>query len=106
MSFQLVPLLLVCLVSLSKISGQLIGPVGPITPLSNKTTECNILDYGAKSDNSSNVAPAIHAAFQQCVQTNPGSRLLVPNGSYLLESPVVLINASNWAFQLDGLISA
>lgn len=86
--------------------GQLIGPIGPTTPLSRKVIECNILDYGAKADNETNAAPAIQAAYDDCVRPNPGSRLIVPEGNYLITEDIVLANATNWAFQLDGLITA
>ncbi|KAE8388779.1 pectin lyase fold/virulence factor [Aspergillus alliaceus] len=46
--------------------GQLISPVGPTTTVTQKTTECNILTYGA------------------CVRPNPGSRLVIPEGEYLI----------------------
>ncbi|KAJ5740298.1 endo-rhamnogalacturonase F [Penicillium malachiteum] len=94
-------LLLPCLTA-----GQLIGPVGPTTSLSNKTIECNILDYGGVADNSTDVATAIESAFTECVQANPGSRLIVPEGNYLVNRSIVLSNGTNWAFQLDGLITA
>ncbi|KAB8205934.1 pectin lyase fold/virulence factor [Aspergillus parasiticus] len=86
--------------------GQLIGPVGPTTPLSEKTTECNILSYGAVADNSTDISTALETTFNDCVRPNPGSRLVVPEGQYLLNRGVVLSNATNWAFQLDGLITA
>ncbi|KAJ5676194.1 CAZyme family GH28 [Penicillium macrosclerotiorum] len=85
---------------------QLIGPVGPTTKLEDKTIECNILDYGAIADNSSDISTALEAVFSDCVQKNPGSRLVVPEGEYLIERGVVLSNGTNWAFQLDGLITA
>lgn len=87
-------------------NGQLTGPVGPTTPLSRKVRECNILHYGAKADNRTNVATAIHAAFDHCVRPNPGSRLIIPEGNYLTTENIVLANGTNWAFQLDGLITA
>ncbi|UDD55912.1 hypothetical protein AFCA_003497 [Aspergillus flavus] len=86
--------------------GQLIGPVGPTTPLSEKTTECNILSYGAVADNSTDISTALETTFNDCVRPNPGSRLVVPEGQYLLNRGVVLSNATNWAFQLDGLVTA
>ncbi|KAH8690903.1 endo-rhamnogalacturonase F [Talaromyces proteolyticus] len=86
--------------------GQLIGPVGPTTSLGSKTTECNILDYGAVADNSSDISVALETAFSNCILRNPGSKLIVPEGEYLLNRGVVLSNATNWAFQLDGLITA
>ncbi|KAJ5713615.1 uncharacterized protein N7483_010796 [Penicillium malachiteum] len=94
-------LLLPCLTA-----GQLIGPVGPTTSLSDKTIECNILDYGGVADNSTDVATAIEKTFTECVQAHPGSRLIVPEGEYLVNRSIVLSNATNWAFQLDGLITA
>jgi hypothetical protein len=85
--------------------GQLTGPVGPLTPLAKKTSICNVLDYGGVADNATNIAPAIHKAFAECVLDHPGSVLYVPNGQYLLTESIVLYNATNWAFQLDGLIT-
>lgn len=99
-------LLLVGLTTSFAAWAQLTGPVGPITPLSQKTKVCNILDYGAKSDNKTNVAPALRDAFQKCVLPNKGSRLYVPEGNYLTTEDIVLSNGTNWAFQLDGLITA
>ncbi|KAF4628371.1 hypothetical protein G7Y89_g9786 [Cudoniella acicularis] len=86
--------------------GQLIGPVGVTTPLCEKTHECNIFDFGGVADNSTDVSLAITSAFENCVQKHPKSRLIVPAGNYLLKTSIVLSNGSNWAFQLDGLITA
>jgi len=99
-------LLLAGLAFTDTIYGQLLRPVGPTTSLSKKTKTCSILDYGAKADNNTNVAPAIRAAFEQCVLKNAGSRLVVPLGNYLTTENIVLSNATNWAFQLDGLLTA
>lgn len=85
---------------------QLIGPVGVTTPLHEKRHECNILNYGGRPDNETDVAPAITLAFEKCVKHHPGSRLIVPRGNYLLKQSLQLINGTNWAFQLDGLITA
>jgi polygalacturonase len=93
------------LLAASYTTAQLIGPVGPVTPLSEKTIECNILDYGAKNDNSTDTAGAIESAFTNCVLSNPGSRLVVPEGEYLINRSVALSNGTNWAFQLEGLIT-
>ncbi|KXH62702.1 murein transglycosylase, partial [Colletotrichum salicis] len=83
----------------------LTGAVGPTTSLSQKTTECNILNYGAVNDNSTDVASAIEKAFKTCVLPHAGSRLIVPDGQYLIKRTVILSNGNNWAFQLDGLIT-
>jgi rhamnogalacturonan hydrolase len=85
---------------------QLIGLVGPTTPLFLKIFECNILDYGGRADNKTDVAPAITLAFERCVKHHPFSRLVVPPGNYLLKQSIILINGTNWAFQPDGLIAA
>lgn len=87
-------------------AGQLIGPVGPTTSLSDKNIECNILDYGGVADNSTDVSTSIETTFKECVLANPGSRLVVPEGDYLVKRSIVLSNGTNWAFQLDGLITA
>jgi rhamnogalacturonan hydrolase len=87
-------------------TGQLIGPVGPKGSLADKTIECNILHYGAIADNKTDVSTAFERTFNECVRGNPGSRLVVPQGEYLLSRSVVLSNGTNWALQLDGLITA
>jgi rhamnogalacturonan hydrolase len=99
-------LLLASLATSFSAYAQLTDPVGPTTPLSQKTKVCNILDYGAKADNKTNVAPALRDTFQKCVLLNKGSRLYVPSGNYLTTEDIVLSNGTNWAFQLDGLITA
>jgi rhamnogalacturonan hydrolase len=106
MAFYWRSIILATLVFSFSTCGQLIGKVGPTTPLSQKSKECNILTYGAKADNATNVAPAIRAAFTQCVLPSPKSRLVVPSGNYLTEENIILTNGTNWAFQLDGLITA
>ncbi|KAJ4247086.1 hypothetical protein NW762_013224 [Fusarium torreyae] len=87
------------------VNAQLTGPVGPTTDLSQKTHECSILDYGGVNDNSTDTADAIEKTFKTCVLSHPGSRLVVPDGKYLIKRSVVLSNGTNWAFQLDGLIT-
>ncbi|KAJ0373632.1 hypothetical protein COL26b_008101 [Colletotrichum chrysophilum] len=97
--------LLAAVLSLSGVAAQLTGPVGPTTALSKKTTECNILNYGGISDNSTDVADAIENAYKSCVLVHAGSRLIVPEGNYLIKRTAILSNGTNWAFQLDGLIT-
>ncbi|KAF5665594.1 murein transglycosylase [Fusarium circinatum] len=86
-------------------TAQLTGPVGPLTALSQKTHECNILDYGAINDNSTDASDAIEKTFKTCVLSHAGSRLIIPDGQYLIKRSVVLSNGTNWALQLDGLIT-
>ncbi|KAJ0269909.1 hypothetical protein COL940_012080 [Colletotrichum noveboracense] len=97
--------LLAAVLSLSGVAAQLTGPVGPTTALSKKTTECNILNYGGISDNSTDVADAIENAYKSCVLVHAGSRLIVPEGNYLIKRTAILSNGTNWASQLDGLIT-
>lgn len=87
-------------------ASQLVGTVGPSTPLNEKTIECNVLNYGAVADNSTDLSSAVEKAFTECVLQSPKSRLIIPEGDYLLSKSVVLSNGTNWAFQLDGLITA
>ncbi|KDN34902.1 hypothetical protein RSAG8_12042, partial [Rhizoctonia solani AG-8 WAC10335] len=92
---------------------QHVGSVGPTVPATSKMYECNVLNYGAKADNATDIGPAIKSAFSNCIVKNPNSRLVVPQasnwieflGNYLLSSTVLLNGGSNWAFQLDGLIT-
>ncbi|KAF5871791.1 putative endo-rhamnogalacturonase f protein [Botrytis fragariae] len=86
---------------------QLTGPVGVTTPLSKKTTECNIRTlYPTFNPLTDDVSIPITNAFTSCVQKHAGSRLIVPAGNYTLKTSIILSNATNWAFQLDGLITA
>ncbi|KAG9083365.1 hypothetical protein FRC06_004563, partial [Ceratobasidium sp. 370] len=62
-------------------------------------------DYGAKADNKTDVGPTILSAFSNCVLKNQNSRLIVPEGNYLIYSIVNIKGGSNWTFQLDGLIT-
>ncbi|KAH7339098.1 pectin lyase fold/virulence factor [Rhizoctonia solani] len=84
---------------------QHVGRVGPTVPASSKMHECNVLNFGAKADNATDIGPAIKSAFSNCIVKNPNSRLIIPQGNYLLSSTVLLNGGSNWAFQLDGLIT-
>jgi len=65
---------------------------------------CNVLDYGAKSDNATDIGPAILNAYKNCIQTSPVSTLLVPAGNFLLNS-IVPLGGSGYTFQLDGTIT-
>lgn len=64
--------------------------VGPLTPLSAKSTICNILDYGGVADNSTDIGPAIKSAFTSCA-INGGATLYIPPGSYSRKSPIKII---------------
>lgn len=78
--------------------------VGPSTPLSSKSTICNVLDYGGVADGETDIGPAITKAYSSCV-SGKAATLYVPEGNYSLATGVKLSGASGWAFQLDGLIT-
>ncbi|KAI5838299.1 pectin lyase fold/virulence factor [Morchella snyderi] len=79
--------------------------VGPTTALSAKSTICNVLDYGGVADGATDIGPAITKAFACVTAAKNGATLYVPEGNYLISTGVVLNAGSNWAFQLDGLIT-
>ncbi|KUJ23727.1 pectin lyase-like protein [Mollisia scopiformis] len=78
--------------------------VGPLTPLSSKSTICNVLDYGAVADNSTDIGLAILSAFTSCAKAG-GATLYIPPGSYSIATGVVLNGGSAYAIQIDGLIT-
>lgn len=79
-SALLVPVL--SLSSLVQAAAQVdLSTVGASTPLSAKSTICNILDYGAVADNATDVGPAITSAFSSCVKAGK-TTLYIPPGSY------------------------
>lgn len=99
------PATLLFLLGATPALAQLTGPVGPTTsPSAKRNTICNVLDYGG-SIGSSDIGPAIQSAFNNCVLKNKGSTLYVPAGNYNMQTWVTLKGASQWAFQLDGVIS-
>lgn len=59
--------------------------VGPSTPLSQKTTICNVLNYGGVADNKTDIGPAILLAFSSCA-IKGGATLYIPPGSYSRET--------------------
>ncbi|KAJ7123738.1 pectin lyase-like protein [Mycena epipterygia] len=72
--------------------------------------ECNVLNYGAVADNSTDLGPALTAAWTKCVipavTTTVASNVLlyVPAGNFLLKSNVVFDDAANWNLHIAGNI--
>lgn len=98
-------LLLVVLATVA--NGQLIGSVGPLTSSSDKAAikTCNVLDYGATNDNTTDVGQPIIDAFADCGSPDTsGAVVYVPEGDYLLDTWVHLSNGTTWVLQLDGVI--
>ncbi|EYE94172.1 putative extracellular rhamnogalacturonase [Aspergillus ruber CBS 135680] len=95
------PLILAALVPLA--TAQLSGSVGPSSSASTKasTKTCNVLDYGAKADKSTDIGSAIDSAFKEC---SNGGVVYIPPGDYAMESWVTLSGGKGWALQLDGVI--
>jgi rhamnogalacturonan hydrolase len=72
--------------------------------------ECNVLNYGAVADNSTDLGPALTAAWTKCVipqvTTTVATNVLlyVPAGNFLLKSNVVFDGAANWNLHIAGNI--
>ncbi|KAJ6492844.1 pectin lyase-like protein [Mycena vitilis] len=69
--------------------------------------ECNVLDYGAVADNTTDLGPALTAAWNQCVipqatTVATDTLLYVPSGNFLLKSNVVFDDAKNWNLHIAG----
>ena len=84
-------------------SAYLSGSVGPTTSVSTKsnTKICNVLDYGAKADKSTDVGAAISSAWDDC---KDGGVVYIPSGDYAFETWVKLSGGSSCAIQLDGIL--
>jgi rhamnogalacturonan hydrolase len=82
---------------------QLSGKVGPLTTHATKTAKktCNVLNYGAKADKSTDLGPALLKAFTAC---KTGGTVLVPSGNYAMKTWVTFEGGKAWALQLDGII--
>lgn len=83
--------------------GQLSGRVGPLTSNATKsaTKTCNVLNYGAVADKSTDLGPPLASAFAAC---KSGGTVVIPSGNYALATWVRLSGGSAWALQLDGII--
>ncbi|KIJ60279.1 glycoside hydrolase family 28 protein [Hydnomerulius pinastri MD-312] len=71
---------------------------------------CNVLNYGGVADNSTDIAPAIMSAYTNCVAgsttSNPADTvLLVPSGTYALQTAVTLTNVADFTIEIDGALN-
>lgn len=84
-------------------AAQLSGSVGPLTSASTKaaTKTCNVLDYGAAADKTTDLGPPLASAFAEC---KSGGLVYVPSGEYALSSWARLSGGKAWALQIDGSI--
>ncbi|KAG7449201.1 rhamnogalacturonase A [Guyanagaster necrorhizus] len=85
------------------IAAQLSGSVGPLTSYSAKAAvkTCDVTDYGAVADLSTDLGTALASAFAAC---QSGGLVVIPQGDYALSTWVTLSGGSAWALQLDGTI--
>lgn len=85
------------------VNGQLSGKVGPLTSYSSKASKkvCNVLDYGAKADSSTDIGPPLSKAWAAC---KAGGLVYIPPGTYAMKTWVSLSGGSACAIQLDGTI--
>lgn len=83
--------------------GQLSGRVGPTTTHAAKRARkvCNVTSYGGKQGKSSDLGPALTAAFDAC---KSGGLIVIPPGEYGLSTWVNFHGGSGWALQWDGTI--
>lgn len=95
--------ILLAAAAIAPVFGQLSGKVGPLTTHAAKTAKktCNVLDYGAKADKSTDLGPALLKAFTAC---KTGGTVVVPKGDYALKTWVTFESGKAWALQLDGTI--
>lgn len=71
--------------------------------------QCNVLDYGAVADNSTDLGPALLSAWNNCVKAKATSvatdtLIYVPSGNFLLKSTVTFNGAQNWNLHITGNI--
>ncbi|KAJ5529817.1 hypothetical protein N7527_003210 [Penicillium freii] len=85
------------------VNAYLSGSVGPTTTVSTKSANkiCNVLDYGAVADKSTDVGAAITSAWADC---RNGGVVYIPSGDYAFESWVTLSGGKRCAIQLDGIL--
>jgi rhamnogalacturonan hydrolase len=97
--------LLVCVFAFlaPSVAAQLSGSVGPLTSFGSKASKqtCNVLDYGAKADKSTDLGPPLLEAWDDC---KSGGLVYIPPGNYAMATWVIFDGGSKSAIQLDGII--
>lgn len=86
------------------VQAQLSGSVGPLVDYTKKAKHkiCDITDYGAVADGSSDIGDAILSAWDDCAS---GGLVYIPPGEYTLGQELELKDGKSSAIQLDGVIS-
>jgi hypothetical protein len=81
---------------------QLSGSVGPTTSTASKRSKktCNVLDYGAKADKTTDLGPALSKAWQACVGGGLG-KFNYPSSLYhSLHGITRILIYLQWSYQL------
>ncbi|PRP83891.1 rhamnogalacturonase B [Planoprotostelium fungivorum] len=75
---------------------------GPLSSISDKAAvkTCNVLDYGARADNATDLGAPLLAALKNC---SGGGLVVIPPGEYAL-SIYITITVNTVALQIDGTI--
>lgn len=83
--------------------GQLSGKVGPTTTFASKAAKkvCNVLDYGAKADGTTDLGPPLTSAWVDC---RNGGLVYIPPGTFAMSTWASLKSGQGAAVQLDGII--
>lgn len=104
MSFSYRSLLFAAALFPSFIAAQLSGSVGPTTTYAAKKAVkvCDITDYGATADGSTDISSALTSAWAAC---KSGGVVYVPSGDYALSTWVTLTGGTGVAVQIDGVIT-
>ncbi|KAH7108519.1 pectin lyase fold/virulence factor [Auriculariales sp. MPI-PUGE-AT-0066] len=82
---------------------QLTGRVGPLTTAAQKAAikTCNVLNYGGKADNTTDVSGPLYNAWLDC---RDGGLVYIPPGNYVMDSWINLRSGNAAGVQLDGII--
>jgi rhamnogalacturonan hydrolase len=99
--------LLVCVFAFlaPSVAAQLSGSVGPLTSFGSKASKqtCNVLDYGAKADKSTDLAPPLLEAWDDC---KSGGLVYIPPGNYAMATWVTLMGVLSLPSNLMALSTA
>lgn len=76
---------------------------GPLTTSDAKwaTKVCDVTKYGAVADGTTDLGPALLAAFNAC---KTGGVVNIPSGTYAMATWQTLSRGSAWAINLEGTI--
>lgn len=100
-AFSLCILGLFSAVSIAQLSDP--SAIGPLTSFQDKanTKVCNVLDYGALADSSTDIGPPLVDAWADCAS---GGLIYIPEGTYAMSTWADLKHCAACALQLDGII--